>query len=361
MFTLIYKNIEYTELDIKNLQVDKLTESILKETITFCQKWLHGVQEFNLYTSGSTGKPKKITVSRTQMERSAHNTCQFLGLHKDDIALVSLNPTFIGGKMMLVRALLYKMTAILSSPTIEEITSTMQEHSCSFYAFVPLQLEGIIHTGLSGLMKNAKAILLGGAPMSKTLEQKTQLHNLPVYQTFGMTETVSHFALKNIRESTNYRVLPNIQIRTDERDCLVVKGAVTNNQWITTNDRVALIDNNHFQWMGRVDNTINTGGIKIQIEAVEEVIEKVLNDSLESIPEFTVVGMPDDQLGERITLAIVGEPLDDRILGGLKEEIKASLGKYANPKEVVFVDKLPKTPTQKVDRKEVMNLIQNIL
>jgi len=319
MFQLIYKKEVYTRQEFRMGITFQEGNSLLNHALHFCSQWLNGEKEFTLHTSGSTGRPKAIVLSRIQMEESARNTGQFLQLFSTDVALVSLNPTYVAGKMMLVRAMEFGMTAILTEPNLTAIEEILPQNKFTFLAFVPLQFNALLEKNLAKHLSKAKAILLGGAPMHHSLEKRIKSENLPVYHTFGMTETVSHIALKNILRSDFYKVLPNISIKTDHRNCLMIKGKVTQNEWLITNDLVEIKESDFFVWKGRIDNVINTGGVKIQLEEVEKVVEKVFFDALGENVLFAIVAIPDKILGEKICLVIESDSITESVIHRLKE------------------------------------------
>ncbi len=250
-----------------------------KETLDFLISWQQGDSEFQLHTSGSTGNPKKISLTREQFIQSARQTNDFLQLTEEDHAHVCLNTAFIAGKIMIVRALISGMTLSASEPTTSPSFNAIPI-PVTFTAVVPLQLEQVLKLPEEHLDR-MKAILVGGASVSSSLLQLTQKHRVPIYETYGMTETVSHIALKRISgpmSETTFRALPGIFIRQNEEGCLEVKGAVTQDTWITTSDIVKVHGENNFEWLGRKDLVINSGGIKIHPELVEREIGQVFNE-----------------------------------------------------------------------------------
>lgn len=322
--------------------------------IAFIQKWQAGEKEFQLQTSGSTGTPKVIHIKREQMEASARFTIKALGLRPGHTALVCLDTKYIAGQMMLVRALVGQMNIIIKTPDANPLQDL--DLQPDFTALVPLQLEEIIrHESSRSILNKLHAVLVGGAPVSKSLQTKIEGIEASIYATYGMTETVSHIALKKLNgpdRSNLYKAFDEVTLGMDERNCLTINSVLTNFKKIVTNDRVRLHDKHTFEWLGRIDNIINTGGVKVQSERVERVIETVFHE-LGIDQRFFVAGLPDDRLGEKVILAIEGtEPLKEE--ASIRLQLKHSLDKYELPKQLLYFTEFQETATGKVNRKKTL-------
>ncbi len=339
-------------------------ESHLAQTIQFCKDWLLGKEVFTIFTSGSTGAPKSIEMSRKQMQASAKATAKALGLQKGDTAFICLNTSYIAGQMMLVRGLEIGMNMVVVAPSANPFYALdTRFQTIDFYAFVPLQLLALLENGKhTATLNKAKAIIVGGAVVNAVLENQLQVVSAPIYATYGMTETVSHIALKRLNgkeKSPYYQALPDTQIGQDERGCLTIVSAVTNFKKIITNDKIKLIDEQHFEWIGRIDNVINSGGVKIQVEKVENEIDKLFAE-IHISQRFAIVGLPDTHLGEAVTLVLEGEKnniytTDNELLNVLKNK----LGKYEVPKKILYLPIFPKTETNKISRLKIKALLEN--
>jgi O-succinylbenzoic acid--CoA ligase len=327
-----------------------------RTTLEFCRQWLNGQQTFSLQTSGSTGQPKTIVVSRQQMVVSAAGTIKYFKLKPGDTALVCLSTAYIAGKMMLVRAFECGMKIIAIEPVGNPLAGITA--AVDFMAVVPLQIDSILEDSATlTKLGTIKATLVGGAPVTIALEQKLAACGAPVYATFGMTETLSHIAIRQMapQQESIFTVLPNIIISQDARGCLTITGPVTNHKVVITNDTVDLINENQFNWLGRVDRVINSGGIKIQVEQLERKIEKVMLD-LNMNNRFFVYGEKDNQLGEKAVLLVEGIPSEnDALVAGLNEH----LTKYEVPKLIRYYPNFIETRTGKIDRKLMRRLIPN--
>lgn len=338
------------------------------EALAFCRAWLSGQTTFTLHTSGSTGAPKPIILTRTQMQASAHLTGQTLGLQPGDTALVCLNIRYVAGIMMLVRGLELGLPMTLIEPAGNPLAAfDPTTDRFAFTAFVPLQLQTILETSPEKLpiLNAMKAILIGGAATSPALEKALQVITAPVHATYGMTETVSHIALRRLNgpiASDVFTALLGVELGTDERGCLHITAAATNFERVQTNDVVELADTMHFRLLGRADRIINSGGVKIQPEQVEQVIQNVLSDSGLSLEKTSsrlfVVGLPDERLGQRIVVFLENQAIHPTQWASIQTAVRSQLGTYAVPKEFVTVGKFAETPTGKVDQKATIAQIR---
>ena len=316
-----------------------------KSIQNFIDRWINETEFFELQTSGSTGKSKSISISRQQMIASALMTGSFLNLEQGDNALLCLNPNYIGGKMMIVRAMELGLNLHITPPSSNPLKDLSGTTPFQFAAFVPLQIETLMKSknGVD-FLNGIDNIIIGGAPVNKELQAKIQALDSNVYSTYGMTETVSHIALKHLNDSSgsnDFFTLPGVQIKIDERDCLKIKAEVTANQWISTNDIVELTSEESFKWIGRIDNVINSGGIKIQIEALETKIQLLIPDLM-----FVITSRTNMQYGDTVVLLSEKNPLTT----AEKSLLKAELGQYQFPKEFRTTASLPLTKNGKPDR-----------
>ena len=294
-------------------------------------------------TSGSTGAPKKIELKKSHMINSAKATGEFFQLPERTSALLCLPTEYIAGKMMLVRALVLgwhiDVVAISSTP-LKSIQKTYD-----FSAMVPMQLQkSLDHIHV------IKKLIVGGGAVSVALEEEIQNVPTQIYATYGMTETITHIAIKKLNHFENtsirsFQALPNVKLSVDNRSCLVINAPKISDEEIITNDIVNLISPMLFHWKGRYDNVINSGGIKL----CPEEIEKKIAPYLES--RFFIVGIKEEVLGEQLALIIEGKKLK------IEDVIFQGLTKYEIPKKIFFVNKFEETETQKIQRNKTLNKI----
>jgi O-succinylbenzoic acid--CoA ligase len=323
--------------------------------LTFCKQWLKGTSSFIFHTSGSTGTPKAIEVSREQMLWSAQNTIDALHLNSTEHILLCINPHMIGGAMMLVRSMILGCRVSLIEPSAQILHQLPEEHNYTFASFVPLQLATLIEENSNTLLQKLnrfKHILIGGAPLSGKLNNILSTCTASVWHTYGMTETISHIALRNIKD-TAYQTLPGTRIKLDERDCLCICNVATHNQWLTTNDMATMIDETHFLIIGRADEVVNSGGIKFHIREIEIWLEQLAPQV-----KFFVTAVPDAKLGDKIIAVFEGNLPDEKILEQWKGAIHKNISAYAVPKAFLVAKAFVKTPGDKINKQQT---VQNIL
>jgi len=311
---------------------------IIDSVVSFINEWNNDLDFFVTQTSGSTGIPKEIKILKKHAIQSSLNTAEALSLKKGDRAFLCLNPETIGGKMMIVRAIVLDLQLIVGDICANPLGKC--DTSIDFIAIVPLQLKEMIQQN-SEKLHAIKNIIVGGGIISEQLERQLINSQLTVFQTFGMTETISHIALKKVglNGSDSYEVLPTISISTKNSQ-LEIHAPSIGVDHLLTNDCIELIDPTHFTWLGRSDFVINSGGVKIH----PEIIEKALS-ALISVP-FFVTGIEDEKFGQKLILAIESEP-DDRFNS---KSFYSSLPQYHIPKEIWFFPSFERTKSDKINR-----------
>ncbi len=337
-----------------------------EKVLKFKDAWDSGQQEFIIHTSGSTGTPKPVAFSREQLVASARLTASTFNLQDGDTAFCCLSVDYIAGMMMLVRAFETGMDMMIVEPGSNPFKG-IEKHlyllnanrGKNFFAFVPLQIQTLL--GESELyletLNSAKGIIIGGAAVHESVLNQIQKIYAPVYATYGMTETLSHIAIKRLNGpdiEDFFRVLEGVEIASDERECLMIKSDATNGQWIVTNDLVEMIDERSFRLIGRIDNIINSGGVKIQLEKIEQAGEEIFR-KINFSGRFFAYGVPDKTLGQKLILVVESKiPLSDGNELGLRFSEK--LPKFEIPKEIFFVEKMIETPTGKIDKIKTVNV-----
>ena len=332
--------------------------------LDFCQHWLLGQETFTLQTSGSTGQPKTILLTRAQMVTSAHWTAQALGLAPGDRALVCLSVTYIAGMMMLVRGFELGLYLTVIDPVSRPLAPFASAEQFDFTAMVPLQLHGTLHGNVRerAILVGMKAVLIGGAPVSLALEEQLQPVQAPLYHTYGMTETVSHIALRRLngpQRSDRFVPFAEVRLGLDAGGGLTITSALTRGETLYTNDLVEFHTDGSFRWLGRSDNVINSGGVKVHIEQVERVLEAYLlhyQGGVYAERRFFVGPLPHPRLGHAVVAVIEGEPCDggpaaaSAFAAALRSSLQPTLTPYAIPRQVFFVAQLLETRTGKIDR-----------
>ncbi len=324
----------------------------LGNSARFIQEWIDGKDSFIIESSGSSGKPKDFTLKRNQMEVSARVTGKVFGLAEGMSILMAFNPDYVAGKMILVRAMVLEMDVVMVLPSSNPLENL--SHIIHFAPFVPLQMSTMLSLGLFDRLNDIQTILLGGAPILPQLENQLRKFSSSVYHSYGMTETASQVALRNINgshASNKYIGIGDVKFTIQSNSCLSINGEVTDFRDVHTNDVVNLIDDRTFEWVGRSDNIINSGGIKVNPELLESALSKELLLNGHQMP-FFVSSIPDEKLGEKIILVVEGKRVDlEGSLLGLK--------KYERPREIYFVNKFIRTTSGKINRAKTIEALRN--
>ena len=331
-------------------QLEVTAEDSFQHALGFCKNYLNLQQEYPIKTSGSTGKPKTIVLKRDQLKSSAYGTIDALDLRSCKTALVCIPTEHIGGKMMLVRGMELDLDLYLIPPATQLAIKDLPV--IDFVALVPPQLHVLLEDSAGRqFLNNCQAIIIGGGPLNANMEEALDQLTSPVYHTFGMTETVSHIALKRINgsnKSSSYQALPGVQLSLDARGCLVVQGKVTDEKPVTTNDLVQLSGERSFRWLGRWDRAINTGGHTVIPEQIESTIAQCLIDSKLPVG-FVIVALSSEKWGEQVTLVMETEELPALTEAQLFIKLKEVLQPHQVPKSIRYFMPLPRTLNGKYD------------
>jgi len=290
-------------------------------------------------TSGSTGSPKLIRLYKEHMRASASKTLNFLKLEAGSRSLLCLPPERIGGLMMLIRWWEGDLDLHMVSPQASPLEEL--EGNFDFAAMVPYQ---VTHS-LTQLHRVHKLIIGGGA-IPPELEQKLKDHAGEIWHTYGMTETISHVAMRRVNgpDDDVFQAMPGVRFSVDERQCLIINSPDIGMENLVTNDVVELVTNTSFQWLGRYDNVVNSGGVKLYPEFIEQKIGEWHHS-------FFLAGVPDNTLGEKLVLLIEGPDITD--IGELQARF-SKLDRYEIPKEIKVVPKFEYTANGKLNRPQTL-------
>lgn len=314
------------------------------EFIQFLEQWFNKEEFISIKTSGSTGKPKQIKLLKQHMVNSAKATCNFFNLKENNTALLCLPTKYIGGQMMVVRSIIRHLNLIVTEPSLQPLKNITEK--IDFAAFTPQQ---VFHTLKEDkkVFSSIKNIIIGGGKIApKLMSELTPLKN-NIYSTYGMTETCSHVALKKINSDKKeyFKALPDISFEANKNSCLVINAPNVSAEKIVTNDVVNLINSTSFEWLGRFDNVINSGGIKIYPEEIEEKLQNFVSQP------FYITSKKDNELGEKLIMVIKGNLSGEekkRIINKSKEILK----KHFVPKQIICKPNFDKTATDKIIRQK---------
>ena len=317
------------------------------ELTEFLAEWHNDNDRILVHTSGSTGKPKPMLVEKRRMLNSARITCDFLGLKPGDTALLCMSLDYIAGKMMVVRSLQRDLQLTTVRPSSHPLADDTLP-SFTFAAMVPMQVYNTLKVPREReRLMHIRHLIIGGGAISDELAQMIKPLSNAVWSTYGMTETLSHIALRRLNgpdASLWYTPFDGVEVSLNAEGCLVIAAPQVCAEPLATNDIAELSTDartgkTRFRIKGRKDNVICSGGIKIQIEEVEEALRPYLSDP------FMIVKKQDAMLGEMAVLLTEGKDLTI-----VEEKCRNTLPPYWVPRMFLHIDHLPLTETGKPKR-----------
>ncbi len=348
----------FTQPQLKAFAHQRLKEDLAAwkhDLYRFIQEWLNDEKYLIVSTSGSTGTPKSIQLPKDKVRNSARMTARYLGLGEGSNALLSLSAQYIAGKMMVVRAMENGWHLWAVEPSNNPLKGFNPAIPIDLVAWVPSQLQAMLELEDDGLEQRIHSIgniILGGSPVQPALAEQLKEFPNKIFETFGMTETISHIAMKRLSgpgakglfETTDSDII----LGQDDRDCLVIIANNLTDKPVITNDIVELKDERRFRWLGRVDNVVNSGGIKLLPEILEQKIEPFLHQ------RFFLAGIPDVQLGQKLVMVIESTALSRTQLEELRNALQTVLTRYEMPRAIYSIPHFEETATHKVNRPATM-------
>jgi O-succinylbenzoic acid--CoA ligase len=347
MDKIIIESIEYNRFDFASNVIPAffLQSPFHSGLHSFLKEWFSPSPVINVKTSGSTGEPKQMQVSKQKMINSAKLTCDFLELKPDDKALLCLPLDYIAGKMVVIRAITRSLNLYLSKPDGNPLAG-INDISLDFAAMIPLQVYNSLNNSEEKhKLERIGNIIIGGGTIDKKLEEILSAFRNNIYSTYGMTETLSHIAMRKINgkdKNPHYQPFSSVKLSLSDDDTLIIEAPLVADNIIITNDIAEIYPDGSFALTGRKDNIINSGGIKIQPEVIENLLNPFINKP------FAISSVPDEKLGE--TIVLVSESKID-------ESLFDNLPKYYKPRKIIYLDGIPMTQTGKVKRKELREII----
>ena len=334
----------------------------------FLEEWNSDSPYVEVKTSGSTGEPKRMLVEKRRMLASAKITCDFLGLKEGDTALLCMSLDYIAGKMMVVRAIERGLRLIVVEPSGHPLVK--QGVGFTFAAMVPMQVYNSLQVpGERERLMMIKHLIIGGGAIDEAMAEELKTFPHYVWSTYGMTETLSHIALRRLNgpEATEwYMPFPSVSVSLNDEGCLVIDAPEVCQERLVTNDIAELatqrgqslmcsansahegqspcVANVPFKILGRKDNVICSGGIKIQAEEVERMLKGHLH-----IP-YLISKRPDKKFGEVVVMLTEGDVEE------AKRVCEAVLPKFQRPKAYIHVSEIPMTETKKPARRQAEEL-----
>lgn len=340
----------YSREDLRGLGYDLVKEGNEYEKALgdFILDWVSDAEHLHVMTSGSTGTPKRIRLQKEHMVNSARATGAYFDLQPGEKALHCLPSRYIAGKMMLVRALVLGLELHYTDPSNTPLLDVPGQ-KFAFAAMVPSQ---VMHS--LGEIHRVDDLIIGGAPVGQSLRNALQNASVRAFETFGMTETITHIALRRINPKDGviqpFQTLPGVKVSSDQRNCLRIEAPGILDSSLTTNDLVDIHSDTSFTWKGRVDNVINSGGVKISPEEVEAVLAPYIEQ------DFFIGGAPHPELGEEVILITSGEE-PEWTLPSLLEKSNG-LQKYHRPRRHLHMKEFRYTPNGKLDRRATLSKLK---
>ncbi len=315
-----------------------------EEVGKFILEWLNHKQKVRVRTSGSTGDPKVIKIKKIHMANSAKATGLHFKLPAKTTALLCLPAKYIAGKMMLVRAMILGWNLDLARPKSNPLDSVYRRYD--FCAMTPFQLDNSLNR-----LHLLKKLIVGGGTISASLQARVQDVDTKIYETYGMTETVTHIAAKRVNSKKKkelpipFKTMNKVTIAIDERNCLIIKAPHVSSDPVVTNDIVDVLTYKKFIWLGRIDNVINSGGVKLYPEQIEQKLNSIIENP------FFVAGVPDDVLGQKLTLFVEDE--NQCKLTSIDYKI-AKISSLERPKQICSIAQFERTPNGKIQRHQTV-------
>lgn len=310
----------------------------------FMRNWNDESDFIIAHTSGSTGTPKPIKLLKSDMLRSARATNEFFGIIATSTLGIPLSVDYIAGKMMVVRS-------VAAGCDLEVMTPSNIVRPTKFIdllSVVPSQIDSILDHDTT--MARVGCLLVGGAALGEDLRRRINQKSIKAFIGYGMTETCSHVALRDLSDDSGvYQAMPDITFDTDHRGCLVINSCDFSWQQLVTNDVVELIDDRHFRWLGRADNIINSGGIKICPESVEQYIAQ--EAAQHQLPMFYITSVKDDKWGNTVALMVEGDDITALYFKQILDSIQWPKG--WKPRRIIARRQFERTASGKIKREKI--------
>lgn len=349
MFSIQLENKIYSPSDFSEQPFYEEWLINIQRVISF---WFGKEEVLKIKTSGSTGLPKEIIISKKQIEYSALLSGRYFDLKPNQSSLLCIPSDKIGGIMQICRCILFQMKLICVKPTANPLIQ-IPLISVDTISLLPNQLYEILKDeNQKSNLRQFKNILIGGGMLAQNLRNQLREENFPAYLTYGMTETISHIAIQNINRDDPdvYTVFDEIEISTDDRDCLCISNEILCNETVITNDVVELISNKSFRYKGRWDNIINSAGVKIFAENLEDKLYEIMDRP------FFISSLPDPKYGQSVVLIIESEKQMDDLVNKLKSKLEP----FEIPKRIIYLKNFVRAGNGKIQRKNTLQSIQSL-
>lgn len=325
----------------------------------FIQSWLDKGDHLEIHTSGSTGPPKSYRVGKSAMTASARATAAFFKYRAGDNLLLCLSADYIAGKMMIVRAFTSGCNLVTVPVSANPLSNLPTGTNIEFAAMVPLQIQTLMelaqkHEAVISKLSSINTLLVGGSQVN--YRQAQFLAKLPCacYESYGMTETLTHVAVRRITADParrTFTALPGVSVAVDARGCLSISVAHLNITNLATNDLATLTSSGEFEITGRIDNVINTGSVKVSPEQVENRLQQLYPEV-----RFIIFPLADEKLQNMVVMLIESKE-EQPSLEEIKRQAAGVLKPYEIPRKIFYTDKFRYTASGKIKRQETVDRV----
>lgn len=348
--------VDYVNDQLINLCANKVSDSNTepweKEIFKFIFDWISDSDYIIVPTSGSTGEPKKISLKKEAMVASATSTLNALDISPGNYIWLCLPAKYIAGMMVIVRAFVGKLNLIYSEPSNKPLLENFD--IVDLVSMVPSQVATLMESkGGITLLEGIGKIIIGGSGLTSNLENTLAGNTrINAWNSYGMTETISHIALRKIggdKQLGDFTPLPGTNVSLNHNNQLIISSHKIGVMNLLTNDIATIYDDGSFTILGRKDDIIISGGLKINPFSIEKKIQEFI------VNEIAIIGFPDKILGNKLVLFIEGKDLNITV-NDIKNKVKGTLTKYQIPKEIISIERFPRTETGKVIRSELIKL-----
>ena len=343
---------------VKEIKDSGMDDSWYRELGDFLQQWFSDEAFISVRTSGSTGDPKDIRLQKAAMIQSALATGKALGLSNHPDALLCLSTRFIAGMMMVVRAMVHGQNLVPVRPDGNPLLHLSGNLTPSFAAVVPAQVYKALTDPVSlARLREIQTLIIGGGEIHPALERELQQLPNRVFATYGMTETITHIALRRVNGTDRkeyFTALPGVLLSTDGRGCLVIDSPGITPPGLVTNDLAELLSSGEFRWLGRIDNVINRGGQKIIPEEIERRLVNCLKE------RFIIGSVPDDKFGQVPVLVVESEEPGAKVKERIERCLENNTSRAERPVRIHYVPKFTDTENGKINRFSTLKLIKSL-
>jgi O-succinylbenzoic acid--CoA ligase len=325
-------------------------ESIIWQRIS---DWINPeLTTLEIFSSGSTGTPKAISHKKQFIQSSAELSMEALDIAPGGHSFLAIPAKHVGGMMLIIRSLIHGLALWYTAPHIRINLNTAEK--ISLCSITPLQALALLESEDSSnlFFNQVEIILIGGAVISPAINQWLQSISSLCYESYGMTETISHIALRKINGPDRqdfFTALPGVSLMQEADQSLSIHAPSIGVEHLHTNDIVEWLGDGRFRFLGRKDNVINSGGLKIYPEALE------LELSSSIFSPFAICGIPSEKYGEEVVLVLEGNP--DFLQLEAVESIITALKRPDRPRSVLVVDSFPRTENGKILRKQLREML----